>query len=146
MSKRIRNKIIKTAESCINKPFHHQAFGPDFFDCVGLIKYVMRENKLFDESLDIKDYARQPDGKLIAKIMSENFDIKSIDEAKSGDIILFRFISNPQHFAFIKIEESGERSMIHAYGDLSINKVVKHNLDQKWLSRIVCVYSIKGLK
>lgn len=146
MSKKIRNNIIKVAESCIDKPFHHQAYGPDFFDCIGLVKYVMRKNNLFDENLDIKNYGREPDGKFIAKIMSENFDITTIDNAKSGDIILFKFINNPQHFSFLKIESDGSKSMIHAYGDPSINRVVKHNLDDKWINRIVCIYKIRGLK
>lgn len=141
----MRELIVKKASDLIDTPFHHQGRNLAGLDCAGLIVYVLKEVGLYQDGCDILGYSRLPNGNEIAKLMSKYFDLISIEEAKSGDILLFRFEQNPQHLAWLEKTEDSSY-MIHAYGVVGINKVVKNRLDEKWSNKLVSVYRIKDIE
>lgn len=141
----MRNKIIEDAKSLIDTPFHHQGRTKFGLDCAGLIVYILKNNNLYEEGCDIKAYSRLPSGNDIAKLMNKHFEKTILDNARNGDILLFRFENNPQHLAYLEIDENGDKYMIHAYGVTSVNKVVRNILDEKWVNKLVCVYKIKNI-
>jgi cell wall-associated NlpC family hydrolase len=62
----------------------------------------------------------------------------SMDSAKPGDVVLFRFVNQPQHVGILT-----DRGVIHAFQPRM--KVVEHTLDQKWSKRIVEIYEFPGV-
>lgn len=141
-----RENIIEEAKACLGIEFHHQGRSEFGLDCAGLIIFVLKKVGLYEEGCDIKAYSRLPNGNKIGKLMSEYFDLISIDEAKSGDILLFRFENNPQHLAWLEIDSENNKNMIHAYGITSVNKVVINRFDEKWKNKLVSVYKIRNIE
>lgn len=138
-----RIEILNEAKKLLGTKFKHQGRNEHGLDCAGLIIFVCKKLGVHNVGMDLKGYGRTPDGNKIARIMSDFFDITDYENAESGDVLLFKFINNPQHLAFFERDDEGNEFMIHSYGEQEIEKVVYHRFDEKWKNRLVAVYKVK---
>lgn len=129
--------ITAIIKSYINTPYQHQARLKSVgVDCAGLIVCVAQE-------LGIKlngtytDYTMQPDGFRLIQVCKENLQEVQSGQEQPGDVLLMRFMTDPQHLAFL-VEDN---EIVHAY--MRARKVVQHKLDETWRQRIVAVYRFK---
>ena len=106
-------------------------------DCVGLIIGVAHKFELTD--FDYTNYSHAPDGFLMQQLLAQHLQSISIPEAKSGDIVLMRFETQPQHVGILS-----DYGIIHAYAQ--VRRCVEHRLDAIWQSRIVAAYAYPGVK
>lgn len=136
------DKILEFALSKIDIQFRHMGRNDFGYDCAGLYLEALKTIDKFDERMDLKSYGRSPEGFKIVNILNEFFERINYEDMKNGDLMLFTFIKNPQHIAIYENFE-GNDYMIHAYGDPSINKVIKNRLDAKWKERFNAAYRIK---
>ncbi len=118
-----RKDICDKALEYLGTPFHHQGRLKGIgVDCAGLIVCVAKELGLHYD--DLKNYPRIPDGKSLRDILKNNTaKEKTIAEAQPGDILLMRFLNEPQHVALVM----PNNQIIHSY--MRIRKVTIHNFD-----------------
>lgn len=139
----IREEVCKVALSYLDTPFHHQgrkkAVG---LDCAGFIVELAKECKLYkDKVIDLKNYSASPDGKTLREaLLKGTAKEKLFTDIKIGDIILMRFLQNPQHLALYM----PDNKIIHAYS--TAGKVIIHDLDDKWKNKIVSVFEFENIK
>ncbi|MBI1274214.1 MAG: peptidase P60 [Alphaproteobacteria bacterium] len=129
-------RVIAAARACAGTPFHHQGRAPGAgLDCIGLVVVALRA-----AGKDVRDrtnYGRRPDGRgLVAALESHGFAPRADKNAQAGDILLFRFDSQPQHVALA----TGPGGMLHAYAPAG--KVVEVTLSPAWRSRLLGVWSL----
>lgn len=128
---------VTTARQLLGKPFRHRGRGPDYFDCVGLLSWVVQAHG--GAVQDQTTYARTPHGGQL-KFALEQHCGQAIQKAdmREGDFILLRQRKQPMHVALVSDYPYGGFAMIHADGGMG--KVVEHRIDDNWQSRIVGVY------
>lgn len=137
-----RADIVSEARTWIGTPFRHQGRVKGHgVDCSGLVISVARTLGLTD--YQATGYPKHPDGNEMRRVCSEMMDEISIDDAQPGDVILFKFISDPQHLAIVGDHPSGGLSIIHAFA--VSRKVVEAILDDVWRSRVIAVYRVRGV-
>lgn len=130
-------QIVEEARTWLDTPFRHQGrLKGKGSDCVGVVLGVGKSLKLLD--YELSNYGRLPDGMLMYKIMCEQLVKVSVDTMQYGDIILFKFHSEPQHVGFYT-----DIGILHSYAD--VKKCVETSLDDVWRSRIVDVFRFKGV-
>lgn len=140
-----RKEIVKIFREYEGTPYINQGRLKNHgVDCLGLIMNVSKECG-FEIGEDRKDYNSTPDGIEMSAELNKRFDQISFDEIQDGDIILFRFLKNPQHLAFY-FNHEGIDYMTHSYGETNTMKVVSHRLDSVWKKRISAVFRFKELK
>lgn len=133
-------KVLALAESWIGTPYRHQASLKGVgCDCLGLIRGLWRE--LYGEEPEspppyAPDWAeRGGEDRLMAAATRHFGAVSSLDEARPGDVLLFRWradaaakhlgiLADPDHF-------------IHAYEQAA---VVRSALVPGWRRRIAGVY------
>lgn len=139
----MRDEIIRIAKEYINTPYLHQGrLKNKGIDCAGLIVEVAKEAGIYSEG-DYTNYSRIPDGETLAKTLNTYCDKINFNEIKDGDIILFKFVKNPQHLA-IYYKYNDMDYIIHSYS--VAGKVIMQRLDSKWKNRIAAVYKYKEIK
>ena len=127
--------VVDEARTWIGTPFQHQGREKGrAVDCAGLVAGVAQA--LGFEIADMTGYARQPFGNML-KAICEAQGVK-VDKPQPGDILLMRFVREPQHLAI----HAGE-TIIHSYQ--RAGKVSEHRIDNAWRDRIVAVYRFKEL-
>ena len=134
-----RAQIVTEARSYIGTPYHHQGRLKGIgVDCAGVVVGI---NKTFGlTSHDVKGYSQQPHhGLLQQSLCDAGFTKMRLDQLETGDCMLMRFGSEPQHLAVY----TGEGTMVHSYS--KVGKVVEHNLNDVWKQRITAVYQFPGL-
>lgn len=129
-----RQQIVDLARTYLGVRWHHQGRCRAGLDCAGLVIVVGQELGL--TSFDSYNYGRLPNGMLMEETLSR--EMTRVFNPQIGDVLLFRFEIEAQHVAIVT-----DRGIIHAY--TQSRKVVEHSLDDIWRSRIVGVYSFKGL-
>lgn len=131
-----REEICNKALEYLDVPFHHQGRNKFGVDCAGLIVCVAQELRLFHEQVsDIKGYSRIPDGKQLREVLiNGTAKEKTINELQPGDILLMRFVNEPQHVALYM----PKNQIIHSYQ--RAGKVTIHDLDKAWRSRIISCF------
>ena len=150
----IRTQLIREAREWIGTRFHHQgrlkATSSDKggCDCIGLVigtadNIGLKYNGESFSNFDVTDYARIPDGEKLQQVFDKYLKKIEIDDAigenaKGGDILMFRFNKHPQHVG-ITSKMIGKLSIIHCY--MQAKCVVEHRLDEHWKKRIVGAYS-----
>lgn len=126
--------VVTVARTLLDTPFQHQGRLPGVaLDCVGLVVAVA--TVLGYTVVDRSDYGRAPlNGELETALDSQPC-LQRIDLADMapGDVLLARFKKRPQHVAIYT-----GAGIIHAYG--AVGKVVEHDIDAAWRSRIVRAY------
>ncbi len=144
MTENISIRIVKQAREWIGTPFHHQArLKGKGCDCLGLVVGVVDELELKDKkgvklaAYDEVTYSREPDGAyLTEKLTGLLFEVP-VEEARAGDLGLFKVRENPQHLAILSDYE-GTLGMIHSFAPA--RRVVEHRLDDDWKLRILKVF------
>ncbi len=154
-----RSQIINEARTWLGTPFHHQGRVKGVgVDCIGLIIGVGRAVGTLPETFDATGYGREPHNHSLPKGMVKHLTIKcsviedvegcgcgkkhkyaELDRARHGDILLFRFLREPQHVGFY----TRDNTIIHAYD--GSEKCVEHRLDDKWKKRVVAIYEWPGV-
>lgn len=128
-------------------PYMHQASLRGVgCDCIGLIAGVgrecgIRECFLWTVDPDSRGYGRAPDVRMLRKAVDRYLDLIPREEAGPGDILLMKFVDEPQHFAFIS--DSHPARIIHAYS--KARRVVEHRLNAMWNARVVSAHRYRGL-
>lgn len=130
--------MIAAARLAIGTPFVHQGrvIGVGL-DCAGLVVHVA--NSLGIEHHDQGNYARTPSDGLLEAALDGQQCLERVSEMQRGDVLLMRFLSQPQHLAIF----TGE-TIVHSYQ--TVGKVCEHGLDDKWLRRIVGIYRFAGVE
>lgn len=143
-----RAAIVTEAKSWRQTPWIHQAGAKGAgTDCLGLIAGVGCNVGLpgaakWRSDERTRNYARQPDIRLLLKLCDEYLDPIAIVDVALGDILLMRFANAPQHFAIV----SGLDPMriVHAY--TTVGRVVETGLGGGWDKRIVRAYRYRGVE
>ena len=141
MAKRL--EICKELMSYIGTPYHHQARLPGVgLDCAGVPVCIAKKFDLHNGVVeDMFGYSRIPDGtSLMETLRKGTAKEKSLNELKIADIILFKFLNNPQHLGIYM----PDNKIIHSYS--VIGKVVLHNFDEKWKNRVVSVFEFFNIE
>jgi len=142
-----RADIVTEARAWIGTRWQHQAMVKGVgCDCIGLIVGValavgIAEARTVLETPEYRNYGRQPDGTTLLRGCSELLDPVRRYEAQPGDVLLMKFQTDPQHFAFLSAINPG--CIIHAYA--GARRVVEHAIDATWNSRVVGAFRIRGL-
>lgn len=137
-----RLDIVNKALEYIDTPYTHQGRLKGVgVDCAGLIVEVAKELNLYKEG-DITNYSRVPDGNNLLNIFRKYTIEKEYKNIKNGDIILMRFLDNPQHLGFYYNYNNNDY-IIHSYS--TVGKVLMHRIDSKWQKRIVKVFEFKEI-
>lgn len=138
-----RFAVVLEARTWIGTPWKHQGrLKGVAVDCIGLVGGVAIALGLsgaaeWAANPNFHNYGRQPDPELLCKGCELLLD--PIDVAEPGDVLVMRFVREPQHFALM----SGYAHVIHAYAQA--RKVVENRLDEKWQSRIVSAWRFRGI-
>lgn len=121
-------------------------------DCIGLIGGVGLELRLpeaiaWSRDPAVKNYSRVPDPRVLIAACRKYLDAVPITEVHLGDILVFRFDKEPQHFAFVS--SLVPCRVIHAYA--AARKVCENGIDgdwrqgTSWQSLIVSAWRFRGL-
>lgn len=134
------NDIVTAARECVGTPFAHQGRVVGVgIDCAGVALYAL--SSLGVDVLDVRGYGRTPNkGHLLDAMNAQPMlmRVHSIADRLAGDILLMRFLGEPQHVAVFT-----GHGIIHAYEAVGV--CCEHDTCQKWISRIVRVYRVRGL-
>lgn len=149
----LKRQVLLNARSWLGTRFRHQgrskknAKNPGGVDCIGLVVELSKEMGLTDgngnnlKDFDKTNYSRTGVGDSLKKVLVEYFDIGDKNNIEVGDILLLKFMGQPQHVAIVGSIE-GNLTMIHSYQPAE--KVVEHYLTDKWISRVVDVFKFRG--
>lgn len=142
----VRECLVIEARQWVGTPFKHQASLKGIgCDCIGLIAGVAREMgfkdaERFKNDVRFRGYARTPEPTMLQTAVSEYLEPVDRDTAEPGDIMLFRFKDEPQHFAML-VERGFDRYMVHSY--MQARGVVENRIDDKWRGRMVGAYKYR---
>jgi cell wall-associated NlpC family hydrolase len=133
----MRDRFVAAAKSYIGTPFHHQGRLPGVgLDCAGVV--VCAAAACGMDIRDVRGYGRVPAGGMLEQAVLDHCDLVPLNEIRSGDIMLFCFLREPQHLA---VFDNG--MLIHAYS--SVGKVVENSFDDVWRSRLRGCYRLKAM-
>jgi NlpC/P60 family putative phage cell wall peptidase len=142
-----RADVVNEARSWMGTRFHHQGDLKGVgCDCIGLLVGVSYQLGIVDARSGhrggrFEGYGGDPDPVILLQACDAYLDPIRIFDAVAGDILLMRFVTEPQHFAIIS--NDSPRRIIHAY--LSARRVVENDVDEVWGSRVVRAYSFRGV-
>jgi cell wall-associated NlpC family hydrolase len=128
--------IVSAARQCIGTQFQHQArIVGRGLDCAGVLVHVLKT--IGAEFNDERGYPRVPRNYLIRTILESQPCLQKIQksEMQTGDVLLMRFTSEPQHVAIL-----AETTIIHAYSQ--IGRCVEHGFTDEWRRRVTDVYRV----
>jgi len=132
-----REDFVRIARSYIGTPFHHQSRMPHVgLDCAGVIVCAAKECGL--NVNDVAGYARVPSKGLLEAAVLDHCDAIKLSEVQDGDLMLFKFLREPQHLA---VYDNG--MLIHAYQQ--VGRVVENGFDDIWHKRLIGCYRLRGL-
>ena len=131
-----RAAFVSAARGMIGTPFRHQGRLPGVgLDCAGLVVCALRHVGI--EVPDVAGYGRLPRHNLFLGQVEANCTRIPHADASAGDLLMFRWTSEPQHVAIY----AGGGSIVHAYQ--AARGVVEHDLDDIWRGRLMGTYWIK---
>lgn len=132
-----RQQIQCEAKTWLGTPFHHQASIKGVgCDCAGFVKGVATNLGYITKKIRA-NYGREPANGALEKLLATL--IIPTNKPEPGDIILFKFLNEPQHLGILL----ADNVVIHAYS--GEGKVIMHRLDKKWLNRVVGHYALPGV-
>ena len=129
-------KILISARGAIGIPFRHQGRSDNGLDCAGLVVRCADSAGL--DYFDQGDYPRRPGGSRLETALDAQPCLVRVQVscAQPGDVLLIRFMSDPQHLAI----HAGS-TMIHAWE--KVGKVCEHSLDEWRSGKVVRAYRFK---
>ena len=132
----MQRNLAEVARSYIGTPFHHQGRLPGVgLDCAGVVVCAAKECRVIIE--DQQNYASTPTNGMLERAVVAHCESIQLADVMSGDLMLFRFLREPQHLA---VYDSG--MLIHAYS--AVGKVVLNSFDSAWRKRLVGCYRLRG--
>lgn len=139
-----RDQIVNEARSWIGTPYEHlgRAKGVGV-DCSQFIIAVAIAVGYRDEDFNIPVHAPRPHPRIFEELTNHLYTIP-IDEARSGDILIFCFNLRtrlPQHMAFVT-----DVGICHLHPHTDIARVVEHRLDEYFRERIVSAWRFWGVE
>jgi cell wall-associated NlpC family hydrolase len=132
----IADDIVAAARECVGTPFRHQGRVIGLaMDCAGVVVHAVRSCGI--EVYDVSGYGPTPNKGLLELALEQHIYLSVVQpgERRAGDILLMRFVSEPQHLAI-----ATATGIIHAYE--AARKCCEHDIDALWASRIVRVYRV----
>jgi cell wall-associated NlpC family hydrolase len=125
MTKITPQQITAQARSWLGTKYHHQGRlkkskrGPCGVDCIGLVIGVIDELGLQDgqgkplSQHDEFNYSMYPErGRLVASISKHLREIPA-EKMREGDVLLFKFFTDPQHVGLLTQYPTGGLGVIH---------------------------------
>ncbi len=85
---------------------------------------------------DVQGYGRIPANGLLEQAVLSHCDAVPLEQAATGDVMLFAFRKEPQHLA---VYDAG--MLIHAY--MQVGRVVENSMDATWRERLRGCYRLK---
>ena len=147
-----RAELVAEARMWVGTTFVHQHSAKGIgCDCMGLIRGIFLALGLAElDRLHLVPpeqiaYGPVPDGVTLRRGCESFLRPISLEDARPGDMMLFRFGRDPQHTALLGDYVHGGLSLIHALGPSHPGKVVEHRLDDSWRRNIVAAYAIPGV-
>lgn len=143
-----RNAVVTEARTWLGTRWRHQArVKGQGVDCLQLVIALAMELQLVQPGFDwnaypeYHGYGRAPDAPLLLSGCDRFMDRIKKEDVLPGDILVFKFINEAQHFAVVT--EINPIYILHAYAQ--IRKVVEHRLDEIWDARIVAAFRFREL-
>lgn len=134
-----KKNIVECAREMLNTPFLHQGRLPNHgLDCGGLVICSMVAAGYNPK--DLANYPEIPDGSFI-KLVEEQSDLVALNEVMAGDIMMFKWLQDPQHIAIVT--QTDPIHIVHTWN--AVGRVVENGLDEYWRKRLVACYRIRGL-
>lgn len=144
-----RAEIVKEARTWLGTRFHHQGRVKGVgVDCLNLVVAVAEAKGLvhpgfkWDDYPEYHGYGRSPNAPLLLSGCDRFMDRISPSAILPGDVLIFRFVHEAQHFAIVT--ESNPTYIIHAYAQ--VRRVSEHRYDTTWASRVVAAYRFRDLE
>jgi NlpC/P60 family putative phage cell wall peptidase len=138
-----REAIIAEARTWLGTPFLHQGrLKGAGVDCAGLVIGIARALEL--PHADVDGYGRQPRRGLLEAELAAQMDPIALEDLAPGDVLLLRIERDPQHLAVVSSLEP--LAVVHAYAGGGLARCVEHDLDPRWLRRIIGAYRYRGLE
>lgn len=136
-----RVQIIEEARTWLDVPWRHQGRNRAGIDCVGLIVKVTQALGLND--YDRTDYSRKPNGFDFVKVFRDRMDIKSVGNARPGDLVLIANGPYPCHVGLIA-EKYGALSIIHA--TVQHRKVAEETYAHELVTRTTHCFQFRNIE
>lgn len=139
--------IARAARTLLGTPYHHGQSLPGVgMDCIGTVRAAARLCGLADPfqtgaAAKFAGYTASPNPDLLREACDAFMDRVPTHTMRLGDVPVFSFGREPQHFGVITREDP--LYVTHAY--MQAERVVENILDVKWRRRIVAVYRLRGL-
>lgn len=146
-----RDQVVEEARSWLEVPFRHQGRNRAGLDCAGLLEVVasaLGDSVVAAIGPTIRGYSRIPDEPQVRSLMSKAMKQKPRADMKPGDVVQTidsRGVRKVCHMGIVTTLNGG-LGLIHAYNRVGYKKVVEHQLDQEWQSKIVAVFQFHGLE
>lgn len=132
---------VDFARSQIGKPWKHQARGPDFWDCAGLLTAAFAPYGIRDRL----DYSRNPRNGELERVVAEQFGLPiSKAQMRAGDVALLAFPTVIRHAGIVADHWCGGLSIIHTWAG-GPRCVTETRLDDAWMERIRIVHRLEGV-
>lgn len=136
-----RDDVVRVAREWTGTPFVHQGRVKGVgTDCIGLVIGVAWELGL--TQYEFNAYSQQPDPRILLREVSEQLRPVTYADALPGDVLLFRWIREPSHFAIL-VDIGEQWKMVHAHR--KVGRCVEHGLDDTWRRRLVGAYRLPGI-
>jgi NlpC/P60 family putative phage cell wall peptidase len=145
-----RDEVVAEALSWEGTRFSHQGRVKGAgVDCINLVIGTAINTGLLTQeqlnSFDIPEaraYGRSPNGELLMQGCDHFLDRIPFSAVKKGDILIFKFVDEPQHFAIVT--STNPLYMVHAYAH--DRKVVHHGFNDVWKQRLVACFRFRGIQ
>lgn len=135
-----RVRFIACARSVVGAKFRHRGRGPNFFDCVGHVKFALAAVGRF--VLDRKHYGRHPEKDGLPVVCEEHFG-PPVQSMQAADVVSMSWRQDADgpltnHVGIIFDYPLGGFAIVHALA--SAGRVVEHRLSDEWIARIDAIY------
>lgn len=143
-----RAEVVAEARTWIGTRFHHQArVKGTGVDCINLVMAVgtdlgFGDGAKWENYPEYHGYGKSPNGPLLIEGCERFMERIAIQQALPGDVLVMRFVEEPQHFAIIT--EAAPMYIVHAYAQ--VRRVTEHRFDDVWRSRVVGAFRFKGIE
>jgi hypothetical protein len=138
----LRNAIKNAALVYRNAPYRHLGWGPDYFDCVGLVVRVGWDLDMMDTDIgsEFRSYGEAPKPAHMKAGLSKYLVKIPLSEAGVGDILWFRdknrytdTVALPMHLGIITRTGPQGTYVMHAYKPVPHKKVIEMKITGKLL-------------
>ena len=114
-----RERIVERALAQCGKPYTLKGWGPQAFDCIGLVCFVGQQEGVLPHELkdepdpELRCYSNSPNPPVLLKALKKYFERIPKEEALIGDFLLFRD-PKAQHLGIITKVRGDSFWVVHA--------------------------------